>query len=169
MSEGPRIVVLCTGNAARSVMTGALLEEARPDLWVNTAGTHVVEGQPVSWRTRQGLGAVGVNADDHRSCQLRPDLLLHADLVLAMASEHVAWIRRLHPEVAPRTGTIRRLARDLPDDGRPLPERLREIDLGEVELEPWEDVIDPAGGEVEDYIACARELRELVTELAARI
>jgi len=169
VSEGTRVVVLCTGNAARSVMVGALLEETRPDIRVETAGTHVVEGQPVSWRTREALEAVGVNADAHRSCQLREDRLEEAGVVLAMATEHAAWIRRQHPEVAGRTGTIRRLARDLPADDRSFAERLTGLGLAEVDLEPWEDVADPAGGEVDDYVACARELDRLVRELAPRL
>ena len=50
------LVVVCTGNAARSVMAGAILAaHARRTLHVTTAGTHVVEGMPMSWRTRDAL------------------------------------------------------------------------------------------------------------------
>ena len=49
------VVFLCTGNAARSVMAGAALAALLPDRPVATAGTLVVEGQPMSWRTRAAL------------------------------------------------------------------------------------------------------------------
>ena len=53
--HGAPVVLLCTGNAARSVMAGAALAAHLPDWHVTTAGTLVVEGQPMSWRTRAAL------------------------------------------------------------------------------------------------------------------
>ena len=161
--SGPLVVTLCTGNAARSVMAGAMLAGA--GIRVTTAGTHVVEGQPMSRRTRDALDAVGVRADGHRSHQVTPDDLDQADLVLAMATEHVAFVRRRHPEAADRTVTIRRLVRDLPAGPGRLADRLAALDLASVELEPWEDVADPAGGEDEQYVACATDLAELTAAL----
>ena len=120
---GP-IVVLCTGNAARSVMAGAALEAHLDERAVVTAGTLVVEGQPMSHRTRAALDAVGVTVPHHRSRQATAAELRHAELVIALAPEHVHWVRRTHPEVADRTGTLRRLARDLAGDAATLAERV---------------------------------------------
>jgi protein-tyrosine-phosphatase len=168
---GTTIVTLCTGNAARSVMSGLMLEQLRPDLEVLTTGTHVVDGQIMSWRTRDALAGLDLANPGHRSTQAHAHHLDGADLILAMAAEHVGWVRRTHPAAAARTATIKRLVRDLPDEPSSLADRLVALDLAAVHLEPdgAEDVLDPAGGEIEQYVAVAEELHALVTQLAPRL
>ncbi len=163
------IVFLCTGNAARSVMGGAALAAHLPDWQVSTAGTLVVEGQPMSWRTKAALDAVGLTAPMHRSRQATGADLGHAALVIALAPEHVSWVRRTHPESAERTGTLRRLARDLSDRPTPLADRIAALGLAKVELGEWEEVVDPGGGEADVFADCAVEVVDLVATLAPRL
>lgn len=163
------LLFLCTGNAARSVMAGAALAAHLPEWHVTTAGTLVVEGQPMSWRTRAALEGVGLAAPHHRSRQATSADLQHAALVMGLAPEHVHWVRRTHPDAAARTATLRRLARDLPAGPAPLAERVRGLGLDAVELEPWEEVVDPGGGDAEVFAACAREVVDLVARLAPRL
>jgi protein-tyrosine phosphatase len=165
----PLVIMLCTGNAARSVMAGAMLGVHGPAVRVTTAGTHVVEHQPMSIRTRQALAAVGLDASQHRSRQLTDADVAQADLVVAMAAEHVRFIRRRHPAGGARTATIAWLARHLPPGPAPLADRVAALHLADVDPDTQGDVADPAGGTDEDYADCARQLTGLVAELAARL
>ena len=152
-------------------MAGAILAAHLPDtevqdLLITTAGTHVIEGMPMSWRTRAALEGLELAAPGHRSMQLRDVHVSGADLIVGLAGEHVAYVRRVHPEAAARTGTLRRLARDLPELDGPFAKRVDSLKLDEVELEAWEDVVDPAGGDLPEFEACAREIHELMARLA---
>ncbi len=56
------LLVVCTGNAARSVMAGFMLEYLSEagglGLRVATAGTHAMDGRPMSMRTRAALAGI---------------------------------------------------------------------------------------------------------------
>ena len=59
------LLVLCTGNAARSVMAGFMLEtldvgRGGTDLQIVTAGTHTIDGQPMGMRTRLAMSGIAV-------------------------------------------------------------------------------------------------------------
>ncbi len=144
-------------------MAGAMLRDA--PLPIVTAGTHVIEGQPMSRRTRAALGSLGLEANGHRSHQVTEDDIDGAVLILAMAAEHVAYVRRKHPAAAHRTASIKRLVRDLPPGPAPLADRLEALGLADVEIGGWEDVEDPAGGDEAVYVSCAEELADLCTRL----
>ena len=163
------VVFLCTGNAARSVMAGAITRNLRDDLDVITAGTHVVEGMPMSWRTRDALAGIGVRADGHRSHQLRDGDVAVADLVVAMAGEHVTYVRRQHPDAAERTATLKRHVRDLGGDAGTLAARVTALDLAALELEQWEDGVDPAGGDLPEFEDCVAEIDALLGLLVPRL
>ncbi len=149
-------------------MAGAIINARRPELNVVTAGTLSVNGQPISFRTREALKHIGLEAQRHRSQQIEHHHVQAADLIIALAPEHVEWIRRNFPHVAHRTSTLKRLTRHLEHDG-PFMERVAALNLATVELEPWEEVVDPGGGEVEDFINCAVEVVALMDDIMPRL
>jgi len=163
------VLVLCTGNAARSVMAGTALATHCRWVRIETAGTLVVEGQPMSWRTRAALCAVGLEPPFHRSRQVTTADLDRATLVVGLAPEHVEYVRRTHPPAAPKTGTLVRLTRTLADTSGSLPSRLASLNLGRADLEPWEEVVDPGGADAGAFVACAREIVDLASTLAAEL
>lgn len=165
MAIRPLLLVLCTGNAARSVMAGAMLEAAQVEARIVTAGTHVVEHQPMSVRTRSALAGIGIEPPHHRSRQLTDAAVQDATLVVAMAAEHVQFVRRRHPAAAPKTATIAWLAGRLPPGPAPLDERIASLELAAVDPGLQGDVEDPAGGPDEAYARCAAELEVLVAAL----
>jgi protein-tyrosine phosphatase len=167
--DRPVVIMLCTGNAARSVMAGVMLENEGAPVRIVTAGTHVVENQPTSRRTRDALAVVGLDVSAHRSRQITDADLDAAALVVAMAAEHVHYVRRRHPRAADRTATVSWLARHLPAGTGPLASRVAALALSAVDPDDQGDVDDPAGGDDAAYAACALQLSGLMAELAPRL
>jgi protein-tyrosine-phosphatase len=170
VSSRPVVYFLCTGNAARSVMAAVMLRDLTESFEVRGAGTHVIEGRPMSVRTRRALERHNLSDPHHRSHQMAGADVQAADLVIAMEPMHVEWIRRHHPQGSPLTGTLRRLVRDLGSSGvgargQGFASRITALDLDRIDAEPWETVDDPASGDQEVFDRCADELMELVAAL----
>jgi protein-tyrosine-phosphatase len=167
------VLVLCTGNASRSVMAGFMLEHLAPELTIVTAGTHTIDGQPMGMRTRNAISTIpelaGTSFTAHRSRQVYEADIVRADVVVVMEADHARYVRRIFPQAADRTGMIRRLCADLVAAPPELSVRLRALDLAEVTLSDDDDVTDPAGRDEEVYAACAAELWELCRQLVTKM
>ena len=57
MNNLPSVCFLCTGNSARSVMARAFFSSKTSEFEATSAGTLVLEGQPMSIRTRKALAS----------------------------------------------------------------------------------------------------------------
>ena len=183
--ERVSLLVVCTGNASRSVMAGLMLDRLAArhgvGLSVTTAGTHAVDGLPLGARTLAalravpelaggGAGALALSlAASHRSSQLCDEHLRRADIVVVMEAGHVRHVRRRHPEAAARTAMLRWLVRHLVPGSAPLAARVAALGLAHVEVDPADDIADPAGHDDAAYAACAAELWSLCEELVPRL
>ncbi len=169
MTTRPRVTMVCTGNAARSVMAALLLRDRlgpEPAIEVASAGTLVLPDQPMSVRTRKALERHGLADPYHRSRQVGPADVTASDLLLIMEPSHLHWMRRRLPEALPFATSLRRAVRDLPSaSGTTLADRVASLELAGHEFEPWEEVIDPGAGEQDVFDACIDELAELIDGL----
>lgn len=169
-SEPPVILFLCTGNAARSVMGAAVLRQLTDQVVVTSAGTHSLPGLPMSTRTRTALE--GVNAADpaHLSAQVDHAMVDEAALVVIFEPMHLRYMRKEHPSAAGRTASLPRLARDL-ESGQfaTFPDRVAALHLADHDFEAWEEVVDPAGGELPVFEAAAQMIDEMVRTLATNL
>ena len=156
---GPRLLFVCTGNATRSVIAASLVRRDRPGWQVDSAGTWAIPGLPSSRRTLAALESVGVSAPGHRSTTLTRDHLSAVDLVVGFESDHVMHVRRMAPDAADRTATLPRLL--LPD--------WPGVDLSAEDPRTWIEVEDPAGGDVDDFVRCARDIDAQIAQLLARL
>jgi protein-tyrosine-phosphatase len=171
------LLVLCTGNAARSVMAGFMFDslgEGRPDpLHVVTAGTHTIDGQPMGMRTRAALSRIpelaGMDFRRHRSRQVYEDDFRRAELVVVMEADHVRFVRRQFAPYADKTGMLRRLCVDLPPGPPVLSQRVAALGLATVDVDNSDDVLDPAGHDGDVYDKVVDELWELCRTLITRL
>ena len=166
----PQVLFLCTGNAARSVMAGAMLEASGLAVRVTTAGTHVVEHQPVSIRTRHALDVRGpacLGAPEPSAHRRRPGRRRRGrgDGGRARVLRPSPAPRRART-APPRCASWRSISRWEPHRS---PQRVAELGLASLDPAGQGDVADPAGGDDEDYVVCARELAELIGELVPRL
>ena len=161
-----KIVTVCTGNVARSVMLGYMLTTLAKangyDWQIRTAGTHVIEGSAMSARTRDALLALDdvgpFHYSAHRSHQLTSDDVAWADVILASEADHVAFVRRSFSNGTPKTVQLHQFLRAAPLDA-PFDEQIQFV----ASLPPSGllDVADPAGGDQDAYDACAAALWEM--------
>ena len=135
---------------------------------VVSAGTHVIEGLPMSTRTRNALSGVGHANPGHRSHQLSASDVANASLVVAMEPGHLTYLEREFPQARIRAGLFPRLVQLLEADGAagmPLADRVDAFGLASIGPAPEDEVVDPAGGEQPEFDASAAELTLLVDRL----
>jgi len=93
-----------------------------------------------------------------------------SSLLLVMEPSHIHWMRRRLPEALPITGMLRKVVHDLPSmAGATLRERVASLDLGNHEVEPWEELVDPGSGQQEAFDLCIDDLAVLIDRFVATL
>ncbi|MHB1593670.1 MAG: arsenate reductase/protein-tyrosine-phosphatase family protein [Streptosporangiaceae bacterium] len=173
------ILLLCTANVCRSVMAQALLSrrlhDRRVAASVRSAGM-LDAGEPAAPGAVRALADRGIDVSAHRSRQVGDRDLIGADLVVAMAREHLRHAVVLAPQVWPRAFTLKELVRRGQICGprrthQPLAQWLAQLHEGRERLGllgdcQSDDVADPIGGPPGAYVATAALLDDLLERLA---
>jgi protein-tyrosine phosphatase len=86
------ILIVCIGNICRSPMAEALFKQACPEKHISSAGLEGLVGHPADRHAVECMDEEGVDISTHIARRLDADMLIRADLVLAMTSQQVKAI-----------------------------------------------------------------------------
>lgn len=154
MSEKIHIGFICSGNICRSPYAAAKLAQlARERGWddkivTSSAGTLGLVDHPAHELTQRLASEESVDLAEHRSQPVTGSYVDACDLVLGLAREHVALLRRLYPAAADRV----LLLSTYPEPG---------LD--------GEDVVDPIGQEEPVFRLSHQQIRTALDRVMARL
>lgn len=150
--------------------------DAGADVRVSSAGLHP-GGRPATGHGQATMADRGLDLSSHRSRELDRSLIDEADLVIAMAREHVREVAVFDADALARTFTLKELVRAATAVGprhgdEPLAQWLARVGAGRrrqalvgVGHDEAYDIEDPVGGSRSDYEATADELDHLLALL----
>lgn len=177
MARPERVLFVCTANQGRSPMAEALLRARLAGRGIDDAvevrSAGLWEGGfRVSKPVLEAVAERGGDLRRHRSRRVTAEMARDADLVVGLAREHVHEIVALDPDLAPRTFTLKGLARHLETlpprpAGQPLPEYVATD--GGVDAGPDDDVEDPYGRPVSAISEAAEEIAALLDRVVPRL
>lgn len=134
---------------AEGILKSVLKEKGIDDIRVASAGIGAMVKMPATPFAVEAARNWGVDISGHRAQQLTPKLIEEADLILAMAPEHIEEILRKKPDAAGKTFLIKAF---------PVPYSSSQ-----------ERVRDPIGGTLDDYNQTYLELDEILRKIVNRI
>ena len=147
----PVILIICTGNICRSPMAEVLLQarlardKAREDWRVASAGVWTRDGWPASEHAIAEMAQRGLDLRNHYSRNVTHEMMVEADLALAMTQNHADALAAAFPDCVHKVHLFSEMAG------------------------PAYSIRDPYGGTRAEYAYTAKELEQLVENGYERI
>ena len=140
----PDVLLVCSANMCRSPMAELLLkhelEQRGVSGWkVHSAGANASVGWPAARGAVEAMRQLDLDLSKHRSRSVTPGMMADADLVLYMSQAN-------REELECLLGTV-------PEKAIPLSNLVGRDD----------DIEDPIGGAPEAFLACANELKSILS------
>jgi|SRR5690554_5884326 len=145
------LLFVCSGNTCRSPMAeaitqGMLRERGWTHVDVRSAGTGAMAGAAASPEAVVVAREHGLDLENHSSQPLTADLVVWADLILAMSTSHIYTVADLGG-----TGKVALVTDFIEGEGS------------------GESIADPFGGDTEGYREAFEQIRAAVTGLLDRL
>ena len=140
----PSVLIVCTANICRSPIAEAILKHLvaklpDADQWIiESAGTWARYGAPAAVLSQLVVQQMGMDISNHRSKPVTPELVQQFNLILTMESQQKEGLSLQFEQYADRIFMLSEMI------GR------------------FEDVPDPIGGELGDYLATAQLLERFL-------
>jgi protein-tyrosine phosphatase len=128
---------------AEGLLRLKLPSRLQDEVVIKSAGTLGIEGMPASRHAVEVIEEMGGDISEHTSQGVTRELVEEADLILAMAPEHIEYLQKYFPEYRENIFLLKRFARAADD-----PSRDDDPDADEI--------FDPIGSSKETYRTCAR-------------
>ncbi len=148
-----QILFVCSGNSCRSPMAEALLGQILSEragrfprgrrgrsYRVISAGSGVMREGEVNPQATEVMAEIGVDISGHRSRPLSVTMIVASDRIYTMTARHRETIIEMVPEAR---------------------ERIEQLD-------PEEDLLDPAGADIDAYRRCRDRIAALVENVAVK-
>jgi protein-tyrosine phosphatase len=191
-----QVLFVCTGNVCRSPAAQRLLQHhldhsvggiaGLSGVAISSAGTGALVGEPISPPMAALVAAAGANAEGFVARQLSTDMILNANLVITMTSDHRRQTVAMLPAAVQRTFVLGELAhmlnqveaRDVTEiagEWGSTAERLQAmVTIAKRNrtpgVDPDEDIVDPYGRSKSVYAESFQQVRaalEPIVRLAA--